>query len=171
MVRIALLIVTLMSLAACDREDPNPHEKDPIYLDLVVKSKQHKGVIDESKKSLAELLASLERAEPNSMEVKDLRRKIASEKRKILNSEQWEKYFRIRAERRKVVDQISAHEAYVQKKQWPDPDEYSDYQVNNRLHEVSMNWNKRVPKLKDRLPKPKAKETKGEEVAADSAEQ
>lgn len=170
MIRIACIVIALFSLAACDREDPEPQEKDPIYRDLVDKVKQHKSVIDESNKKLVELRASLEKAEPNSLDVKDFRRKIASEERKVLNSLQWEKYFEIRANRRRVVDQITAHEAHIAGKPWPDPSEYSDYQVNNRLHNVSMDWNKRVPKLQDRIPKPKVEDNTIKEAPPEGAE-
>lgn len=47
-------------------------------------------------------------------------------------------------------------EAFAAGREWPDPAEYSDYLVNMRLHEVSLNWNARVPKLQDRLPAAKA---------------
>jgi len=57
--------------------------------------------------------------------------------------------------------------AFDKNEQWPNPREYSDYQLNMRLREAPLDWGLRVPKLKDRLPssvaKPKEQAKKSEE--------
>jgi len=153
MTRFIVSIFFIFTVCGCESEDPNPELKDPVYKDLKGKADSHEKTILENKKRLDELLVALEKTEANSIEQKDVRRDIAKAKETIGNSEQWHRYFKIRAERRAVVDKIAAREAKREGKPWPDPAEYSDYQVNSRLRDAPRNWNNRVPKLIDRLPK------------------
>jgi hypothetical protein len=102
---------------------------------------------------------------------KQWRRNIAKAEAAVLLHSQATTYYKIRAARRKVVDKISAKEAREANKEWPDRSEYSDYQVNNRLRSVSLNWNQRVPKLQDRLSKPSGKKKEGAHEKPESKEE
>ncbi len=148
-----LIFCTVLVATGCSGEDPNPHLRDPIWKDLDKRATDHQKGYEESKVKLKELREKLEKIEPNSMDMKDIRREIAKTEKAIVHNEQMAKYFRIRADRRKVMDKISAREAKAAGKEWPDPREYSDYSVNIRMREVNLNWNSRVPKLQDRLSK------------------
>lgn len=162
-----LLPLWIVSLTGCKQEDPNPELKDPIYKDLQGRASEYKKAYDESKIRIVTLRESLEKAEANSIERKDVLRDIAKTEKKLLNEEQLERYYRIRAERRRVVGRMEYKKAFAEDKEWPDPKEYSDYLVNIRLQAAQRNWNARVPKLQDRLPSSqpptKKKEEKKEE--------
>lgn len=153
MVRFIMSILFIFGVCGCESEDPNPELKDPIYKDLKSKADGHTKVIEENKKKLEELQATLDKAEANSIELKDVRRDIAKAQRTIAQADQLARYYKIRAGRRAAVDKVSARKAKAEDKPWPDPAEYSDYQLNTRLREAPLNWNNRVPKLTDRLPK------------------
>lgn len=166
MTRFMLGLLITVFLCGCKSEDPNPELKDPIYKDLKAKADQHEKTIEEQMKKLGELQVKLQKSEANSIDRKDIQRDIANTKKVLGESEQWARYYRIRADRRAVVDKITARAAAQADKPWPDPREYSDYQVNRRLNEANRSWSKRVPKLEDRLSKA---DTKKEEKQSDSA--
>lgn len=171
MLRFFLVPFIIVALLGCESEDPNPELKDPIFKDLEKKRDDHAKALEEEKKKLEEFRKTLEKVEANSIEQKDVRRNIAKAESAILQHSQAATYYKIRAARRKVVDKISAKDAREAKKEWPDPAEYSEYQVNNRLRAVNLNWNQRVPKLQDRLSKPSGKKKEGAEEKSESKEE
>lgn len=168
--QLALLLMVIFTVAGCRKEDPNPENLDPIYKDLKARSDNYEKELEETKKSIAELRKDLEKAEPRSIELKNIQRDLAKTQAKHDGADQLFRYYKIRAERRRLMGRKAYRAAFAQNKEWPDPREYSDYLVNMRLHEVNLNWNARVPKLKDRTPakvinpaqKPKATDGGGE---------
>ena len=141
---------------------------DPIYKDLSTLHQENEKAHLEAKAKIVELRSSIDKAAPNSIEMKDLRKELAKVKSQSLRAEQMARYYKIRAERRKVHAQIAAREAKEAGKEWPDPKEYSDYLVNKRLRDVNLNWNARVPKLQERLVRtPAAKAEKKAEAPAE----
>lgn len=159
-----IVLFLSLSISGCDKEDPNPELRDPIWKDLSERAAAYEKQRDESKAKLKGLREKLESVEPNSMDLKDVRRDIAKTEKALLGAEQLARYYKIRAERRKVEDKIAARAALDAGKEWPDKSEYSDYLVNERVHEINLNWNSRVPKLQDRLVRKPAKAEKGEKA-------
>lgn len=154
--QLALLIMVCLTLAGCRKEDPNPEMKDPIYKDLSTRAGHYEKEKEGGKASVKELREQLTKAEANTIELKNIGRDLAKAEKKLLGDDQLARYYKIRAERRRLMGRRAYREAFAAGKEWPDPAEYSDYLVNMRLHEVSLNWNTRVPKLQDRLPAAKA---------------
>lgn len=142
----------------CKKEDPNPELLDPIYMDL------DKRAIDSAKNLEAELLrqaelkVSLSKAEVHSIDVKKYKLDLAKSLKISLDLDQKARFYKIRAERRKLDDRIAYKLAFQKNEPWPNPRDYSDYLVNIRLQDAPKNWAVRVPKLQDRLLKlpPKA---------------
>lgn len=162
--RLTLALVFMPTvLLGCSKEDPNPETRDPIFADLTKRMVEHSKAYEEAKAKVKELRDSLEKAEPNSIEVRDIQRDLAKTEAKVIDSEQWAHYYKIRSERRRLVDKLTYKEAFAAKREWPDPHEYSDYLTNRRLVEINRNWNARVPKLRDRLPSSAKKTAKAAE--------
>jgi nitrate/nitrite-specific signal transduction histidine kinase len=168
MIRAIVIMTLFMSMLGCTTEDPHPELKDPIYKDLEARLTNHTKAIEEAKKKLGELRVAAGKAEANSIDRKDVLRDIAKQQVIVREAEKGARYYKIRADRRAVVDKIAAREALQAGKPWPDPNEYSQYKVNNRLREASLNWGARVPRLQDRLRAPAATKgkTEGEGEAA-----
>lgn len=168
----ALATILMFSLVACTKEDPNPELRDPIFKDLEKRRDEHQKNANEAAATLKTLYEKLEKVEANSIEKKDIQKDIAKNKAKNLESDQWYRYYKIRAERRRITGRESYREAFAKGEEWPNPREYSDYQVNRRLVEASRNWNARVPKLADRTPvsvkAAESKPSKGSEGNADA---
>jgi hypothetical protein len=163
---IVLGLLFCFALSGCRKEDPNPEFLDPIFADLDKRANEaQKGVDDEIKKQ-SELKVAVEKSEPNSIQLKNNQRDLLKSQSVALDLSQKARYFQIRAKRRLLVDRITYKEAFAKGQPWPDPHEYSDYQVNMRLQEAPKNWSIRVPKLRDRLskmPKKEEKQAKSEE--------
>jgi hypothetical protein len=167
MKRFKLLVYTfiVLFLVACTGEDPNPELKDPIYLDLRSKASREADSIKADRDELEDTLTKLAKTEPLSIERKTFERDATRLRKQIFDADQLARYFTIRAERRRVVGRKSYKDAHAKGEEWPDPSEYSDYQVNTRLRGASRHWADRVPRLEDRLPsrKPAEKDKKKEE--------
>ena len=163
-----LFITLTLSLVVigCKKEDPNPELMDPIWKDLSARHAAYQKNYEESKAKIPVIEESLAKAEARTIELKNFQKELSKEKLKLMNAEQLSRYYRIRAERRKLVSRIDYKKAFAENKPWPDPREYSDYLVNTRLQEANRNWAARVPKLQNRLPgsvpeKPKAEAAAG----------
>lgn len=150
--RIACIVATTVALGACKKEDPNPELSDPIFKDLEARAAAYTRNVDESKAKIPPLEEQISKAEPRSIDLKNLQKELSKEKIKLLNSEQLARYYKIRAERRRLTGRLAYKKAFAADKPWPDPREYSDYLVNIRLQEANRNWAARVPKLQDRMP-------------------
>lgn len=148
---VMIVFLFSLSLVACKKEDPNPELMDPIYKDLEARYSAYSKNIEESKARIVGLNDSLEKVEARSLDRKNLMRDLEKEKLKLMNSEQLARYYKIRAERRKLTGRIAYKKAFAEGKAWPDPAEYSQYEVNTRLQEANRNWATRVPKLHDRI--------------------
>jgi hypothetical protein len=145
------LLCLCTQLLGCKKEDPNPELMDPIYSDLLKRATDSQKALDEATAKLVTLHADLEKAEPNSIDLKDIQKDIAKTEAQKLRADQEARYFKIRSERRKFEDRIEYKKAFAKDQPWPDKHEYSDYLVNIRLREISLNWGTRVPKLHDRM--------------------
>lgn len=145
-------LVLSLALVACKKEDPTPELLDPIFKDLEGRHAAYQRNVDESKAKIPVLEAQLAKAEPRSIDLKNIQKDLAKERTKLMNSEQLALYYRIRADRRKFEGRLAYKKAFAADKPWPDPTEYSEYQVNIRLTEANRNWGARVPKLQDRMP-------------------
>lgn len=149
-VTLIFLIVLCTQLLGCKKEDPNPELMDPIYSDLLKRATESQKAFDDAKVKIETLRQDLSKAEPNSIDVKDIQKELAKMELQKLRAEQEARYFRIRSERRKFEDRIEYKKAFAKNEEWPNKREYSDYLVNIRVREINLNWNSRVPKLQDR---------------------
>jgi hypothetical protein len=139
-------------LGACSKEDPQPEIRDPIYNDLASRTK----TLDEDVKSLTEKLTSLkinvQNAEPNTLAGREVARDLRKHQKMLREAVQALTYYRIRLDRRKLVDKLTYRDAYLARREWPDPSEFRHYQISLRLKEANRNWGARVPRLADRTP-------------------
>jgi hypothetical protein len=162
----ALALLLSLSLSGCKKEDPNPELLDPIYLDLQRRAGDAQKSFDDETKKLLDSKVALEKSEPNSLERKNAERDIQKSEHVLVDVDQKARFFKIRSERRLLVDRLLYKQAFAKNEVWPDPREYSEYLVNMRLQESPKNWNIRVPKLQDRLAKAGAMGQKGEKKEA-----
>jgi len=65
-----ILLLLLLGLAGCRKEDPNPELLDPIYADLERRATEMQKNLDEEVKKQEDLHKTLEKSEPNTIELK-----------------------------------------------------------------------------------------------------
>jgi hypothetical protein len=166
----AIVLLFSIALTGCKKEEPNPESLDPIYADLSRRASEAQKNLDEEAKKMAAAKAAEEKAEPNSIELKNAQRDYLKSQHTSLDLEQMAKYYTIRSNRRLYVDRISYKAALAKNQPWPDPHEYSDYLVNMRLQESPRNWSSHVPKLQERLSKTPVVAKKSEKKEGKSEE-
>lgn len=141
-------------LIGCRSEDPNPELRDPIYQSLKKESEEAEKALAESEKARDEALLKLRAAQAQTLELKEAEREYWKSVKIVDRLKTAIKYLKIRTERRRLEARAAYKRAFLAGKEesWPNPDEYSAYLTNKRLREASLNWNRRVPKLQDRIP-------------------
>lgn len=152
-----LFLTAFLFLAGCRKPDPNPELRDPIYQAVKKEADESEKALDAAKKAKALAYEQLRNAEARTIELKDAEREYWKAVKTVDQLTTAARYLRIRSERRKLEARLSYQKAFDAGKEqnWPDPDEYAGYLTNKRLREASLNWNRRVPKLQDRIPSSK----------------
>lgn len=145
--RILLLLMTILFLASCRREDPNPELSDRIYQDLQREVVDIGGLIDAATKKKEEATKDLAKSGVRTMERKNAQIEIRKQDMIIQKLSELKEYYEIRAKMRLHEGRRLYRIAFQEGKVWPDPKEYEAYLVNKRLRAASRNWNDRVPKI------------------------
>lgn len=158
--RISIILTILLStLLGCKSENPNPELMDPIYADLKKEAEVAGKAIEAELKERESAQVAIDKAPPNSMELRDAEKMYWKASKKIEVLRPIELYYKIHAERRRVEGRAAYRAAFAKGAIWPDPAEFHGYETNKRLRSADRNWSKRVPKLSQRAPANKA-ETK-----------
>lgn len=147
-----LLAILLTTLIGCKAENPNPELMDPIYSDL---KKEAEGAAKALEAQIKEKEASklaIQKADPNSIELREAEKLYWQATKKIDLLRPIEHYYKIHAERRRVEGRADYRRSLAKGEIWPDPKEYEGYMTNKRLRSAERNWNRRVPKLSERMP-------------------
>lgn len=135
-------------LIACNKPDPNPELKDPIYADLEARRKQIEGEIEAEKKNLEEAQAEIDKAVPQTGQVKFAQKHYYEIKNRIEKLQQQALYYKLRHESRMQEARESYLKAYKKGESWPDPQEFEDYRISESARTKSRNWS-----VKERMEK------------------
>lgn len=141
-----VILSILMLTLGCNRPDPNPELKDPIYKDLKSEYSKYQKYVEDEQKKLDEAMLEMEKIEPRSLDRRAKTMEIRSFKKNILEYTQKAEYFRIKMELRRVYGRKAYRIAFQKGEDWPDPSEFKAYETNKRLQEAPRNWSHRVPK-------------------------
>lgn len=147
-----LFLISAILLTGCRSEEPNPEMLDPIYSDLLSKQREVEASLETERKNLLDARKELEDALPNTIDLKNARRKVETTKKTISKLEQESHFLTIRVNRRLVEDRFNYHIAFVSGKDWPDRSEFASYQTNARLRTAPKLWSAHLPKLFNRKP-------------------
>ncbi len=147
-----LCTLLIIFISGCEKRDPNPELRDPIYRDLIKTQKDYSTRLAGANALLVQANRDLERASARSLSRKAATRTISKTKKIIAKLTQASKYYEIRAKRRFVEARRSYKASLINRTSWPNPDEYRAYQANKSLREAPLNWNMRVPKLFKKSP-------------------
>ncbi len=159
----ALLAAFLMS--ACQRREAQPEMLDKIYSDLKVTLAEEEKAAEEEKKKIEESEKKFEQYEPNTLELKQVRKANLAAKESYQKHAQMVEFYKIRVEKRRLEDRVTYELAFQKKEAWPDPSEYEGYLQNKKLRNAGLDWKARVPSITDRYSKNPAPVKKTEKKA------
>ncbi len=148
------VVVLLLLLASCNKPDPNPELKDPIYLDLLKRVKEMEGQITEEGKTLEEHKGALAKVLPQTGQNKYAQKRVFDSENRIEHLKQLKKYLEISSESRKMKDALEYSRSMNKGEPWPDSAEFKDYMDRRKGDVIPRAWNykARVEELKEQNP-------------------
>lgn len=153
-----VLTFILLVLCACNKPDPNPELRDPIFRDLEAKQKEASAALEAEKKTLEEAEKTLAGVVPQTGQIKFARKRLFESKARIEKLEQLKRYYTLRLESRKYEAQDDYLTAFDkgQGKEWPPAEDFADYQVQESARTKSRNWNVKKRIEEEKGPPPAA---------------
>ncbi len=154
MERILLLFLPFL-LFSCNKPEPTPEIRDPIYQAYKSQLDLAKKAAAEAIKTLEEKKAALEKVKPQTGQIKYAQKRYWDTQRTIDSLLQQEKYWTVKIKEREDTARTEYLKAFKSGKTWPDPKEFQEYSAEKRLREARLQWD-----TKDRIQKSKAETLK-----------
>ncbi|MBV2169000.1 MAG: hypothetical protein KUL82_09850 [Bdellovibrio sp.] len=147
--RIFSLIIILLSLVACNKPDPNPELKDPIYNDLNTSLAAASQALEAEKKTLEGHEQELLDVVPQTGQIKYAQKRVEESKGRITLLEQEKQYLELKIQGRKTIAKKSYTVAFSKGEPWPDPKEWESYQLEKKMRAAKKTWdvNQRLKEL------------------------
>lgn len=144
--RIIAAILVIFTLAACNKPDPNPELKDPIYSDLQSQLGAATQALEAEKKKLEGFEKDLQAVVPQTGQIKYAQKRVFESQALVNKWEQEKAYLELKIEQRKLTAVKSYRKAFAKKEDWPDPKEWASYQAEQKLRNAKRSWD-----VKDRM--------------------
>lgn len=136
-----LTLITLAIMAmACNKRDPHPELKDPLYSDLQNRLKQTEQELAAAKEALKEAEDNLAKVVPQTGQIKYAMKRHREAKDRLLKLNQQIRYYEI-----KLESQVwKAKKEYLQARfagaQWPKTDDLEDFRAMMKARQIEKNW-------------------------------
>lgn len=149
MERLLLLFLPLL-LLSCNKPEPNPEIRDPIYQEFKTQQDLAKKAIAEAEKTLIEKKADLEKVKPQTGQIKYAQKRLWDTQRTLDSLIQQEKYWSLRIKEREQTAKTEYIKSFKAGRPWPDPKEFQEYSTEKRLREARLQWDakERIEKFK-----------------------
>ena len=138
--RLLSLTIILFALSACNKPDPAPELKDPIYSDLTASLAATTQALEAEKKALEEHQKALKEVVPQTGQIKYAQKRVNESQERITKLEQEKQYLELKVEARKSVSRKTYLAAFKKGEPWPDPKEFESYQAEKRLRNAKKTW-------------------------------
>lgn len=135
-----LLFFFLFLVIGCEKADPNPELKDPIYADLVLQLSTTEKDLVEINKNAEEQKNLYENAAPQSGQAGVFKKRYFAAASTADRLNQQIKYWKIRIEERRLSSRKSYLESLKSGNAWPDPKEYEVYLSEKKLRQAKVIW-------------------------------
>lgn len=147
--KILMFIILSTALISCNKPDPNPELKDPIFNDLNSKLGSARQALEAEKKALQEHEQALRDVVPQTGQIKYAQKRVYDAQAKIQKLGQEIRYLELKIQSRKSEAKKSYLVAFKKGEEWPNPAEYTMYDAANRLRAAKSSWdtNARVKAL------------------------
>ncbi|WP_291516591.1 hypothetical protein [Bdellovibrio sp. ArHS] len=139
-IRFFCLIILSFAVSACNKPDPNPELKDPIYSDLNTTLAAANAALEAEKKALEGFQKELVDVVPQTGQIKYAQKRVFESQQKISRLEQEKQYLELKLEARKKSSKKAYLAAFKKGDIWPNPKEFEDYQAEKKLREAKRTW-------------------------------
>jgi hypothetical protein len=150
-----IILLFFIILSGCNRPDPHPERRDPIYKDIESSLRLSEKRVESIQKELASSKEQIQSAKPQTGETKTRWSAYFDAEKRLEKAQQEQLYYSVRLDSRKKEAQRAYLKSLETSSPWPDPNELEAYQRDKRLREAPRNWDDR---LKLELQKSKGKE-------------
>lgn len=127
-------------LAACNKPDPNPELKDPVYSDLIALQGSTNQALDAEIKKLEGFKQELRDVIPQSGQIKFAQKRVYESQERITKLEQEKIYYELKIKERLSQARKSYAKSFEKKEPWPDPKEWDEYQTAKKLRNAKRAW-------------------------------
>jgi hypothetical protein len=141
--RILVLLLITIGLFGCNKPSPNPELTDEIYQDLQNQVGETKKEAESEKKKLDGFKKDLEKAKPQTGEIKYAQKRYFESELRVQKLEQLLKYYELKAEDRKRYTRIEYLKAFKSGKTWPTEEEIAAYKQYKISSVVPGGWDSR----------------------------
>ncbi|MNJ91076.1 hypothetical protein D3C87_87210 [compost metagenome] len=137
---ITLLFLSFLALSGCNKPDPTPELKDPIYGDLNSRLGAVTAELSAEKKVLEGHQLTLSQVTPQTGQIKYAQKRVYESQAKITKMEQEKQYLELKIQERKKESRRSYNKAFQKGETWPDMAEYDSYKAEIRLRNAKRTW-------------------------------
>ena len=124
-----LIILSMLFAVGCNRPDPNPELKDPIYLDIQRELQEAKREVDAQEKQLEEFKKAFASVVPQTGQIKFAQKRLNDATDKLQRQRQMVRYWEIRLDTRKAESKKLYQQAFSKDKPWPNQQEWQEYKT------------------------------------------
>lgn len=162
--RLFLLLVPFL-IAACNKPDPNPENRDEIYQELNKQIAEITHAIDAEEKQLVEHKKNLSEVVPQTGQIKFAQKRVFDSQAKIDKMKQQKNWLEIRTKERLKETRKGYLKAFKANEPWPDPKEFEEYKAQTKLRQAKRDWDvkERIKDSEPSKPKGEGGEKKSEE--------
>jgi hypothetical protein len=139
---LAILFITI-SLFGCNKPNPNPELADEIYQDLTAQASEVKRETESEKKKLEGFKKDVEKAVPQTGEIKYAQKRYFESEMRIQKLEQLAKYYELKAAERVRYTRLEYLKAFKDGKPWPTEEELAAYRQYKLSSHIDGGWDSR----------------------------
>jgi len=139
-IRAGFLLFVVLSLMGCRKPLEHPEANDPVYKDLKKEANLAYAAYKEKEKKALAAKKALDKAQVRTGQ------RLEAQDDYFTNLHEQEKYaekyryLELKAELRRKYDISVYPQIYADKKPWPDPEQYEQYEVEKRLATAPKEW-------------------------------
>ncbi len=154
--RTSLIALALVGFIGCEKPDPHPENRDPIYEDLGKQLKSVESDLKAAEKQLDEFKDAVNKVKPQTGQIKFAQKRVYDTEAQISKLRQKRDFNTLEIQTRLEYVRKQYLAAFTAKKQWPDPNEAAEYKAQQSLERASRSWNakERIEAAKAPPPKP-----------------
>jgi len=119
---------------------PHPETVDPVYRDLKREANKAFGLYKDKEKKVLEAKKAYEEAPIRTGQRLEAQEEYFQELKEQQNYSEKYRYLALKAELRQKHDNVVYPTYFKEKKPWPNPEDYNEYELEKRLSSAPREW-------------------------------